>query len=103
VAAAVSPGLGQVELAIAIGIAADIGRGWADIRVCDRDARQGHVTGVRNHEGVRHHLARMVDQGRRTGFFNIQAGIGEKVAEINRADRWVIGIEGHVPVDGVTG
>ena len=52
----VGPGLGQVEQAVAVGVAGEAGDG-PQLVVADDDVGQGHVAGVGHHVGERHRAA----------------------------------------------
>ena len=72
VGAAVDPRLGQVELAVAVGVARRAGDGRGALRVADRHVGQGDVAGVGHREGVGHDLAGGGDDRRRRGLDHVQ-------------------------------
>ncbi len=87
VRACIDPGLGLLQLAVAVGVARLVGRGYTALRVDHTDAAQGHIPGIGQRESVGHHLVRHRDRGSRRALDHVdRRALADR--DILRAGGW---------------
>ena len=104
----VGPGLGQVEQAVAVGVAAGGAGDGAQLVVGDDDVGQGHVAGVGHHVGEGHRAARgHVRPGRAVGVLAVDElddvdarGVAEVVGRVAVGDGGAGRVVGVLGGDG---